>query len=528
MEAPHAVRSQLAMKESSVDLMISRVFNANEVPPDLIDTVRQHQQRLISKGVSYSVDLKTSTVNECKIYIADTSTPLDLNNISEHELLKELQLLSSSTVSSDITQTQTGKLNWQFAGINQFQSITIRIEGKTWQVEFSRLQRPFNSGSKHLGDQKELKTKARRDIYNLLCAALKAKSKEAINNKVMGNIVVLQGGSGLGKTHCAQHYFYHQAAKEHQMIAWLSGKSQESFLQGWKELAQQLRNIQTSQSERSDDEVIKEWCENQLGQWLLIIDEVNIDAAWLNDRLPKRGGHVLITTHQPNYGYELGQVKLEPLNLIPITQIEQRPNSLLQTQTDPVTNLQSSTQPSLQQKLIYMSFTPLSKEDSKELLQAYVGNYWQATGYPQEQKAIEYLIEALGGYPSALTQMALLVHKKCISFERLVEQFKQPILRNYLLADTVFDQLKDQTFMLRVKKGWEQLLNCFNKRYPQITSEQHEQHLKKFIEILKQEMTKQTTEQTTEQKKEAENKRKKEEVVESEILVNKQIDNDII
>lgn len=41
----------------------------------------------------------------------------------------------------------------------------------------------------------------------------------------MRNIVILQGSSGLVKTHCVQHYFYHQAVKEHQMVAWLSGKS---------------------------------------------------------------------------------------------------------------------------------------------------------------------------------------------------------------------------------------------------------------------------------------------------------------
>ncbi len=580
MKDPKAVSSQISVKENNVDLMISRIFNASEIPPDLIETVRQYQQRLINKGVSQSVDLKTAIVNECKIYIGNISTPLDLNSVSEQELLKELQLQSSSSVAEtgETTQTQPGKLNCQFVGINQFQSITIRIQDKTWQVEFSRLQRPVHSGLGNISYQKELKTKAHRDIYNSLCAALKPLSKKEIEKKVMGNMVVLQGGSGLGKTNCAQHYFYHQAAKKHQMVAWLSGKSQESFLQGWRELAQQLRNIQTSQSESSDDEVIKEWCENQLGQWLLIIDEVNIDAAWLNARLPKRGGHVLITTHQPNYGIELGQVKPEPLNLIPITQIEQSSNSVQQTQTDPISNLQLSAQSSLQlkpqpqsqPKLINISFTPLSKEDSKELLQAYVGNYWQATGYPQEQKAIEYLIEALGGYPSALTQMALLVHKKCISFERLVEQFKQPILRSYLLSDTVFDQLKEQTFMLRVKKGKEQLLEYFNKRYPQLIAEQHEQHLKQFIEILQQEMTQQTTQQTTKHiieqekevkeakqvkeikevkegnkneedeeiekieykeikvKKEEENKQKKEEVVECEIVVNKQIDNHTI
>jgi tetratricopeptide (TPR) repeat protein len=547
MEDPKAVSSQIAIKDNNVDLMISRIFNASEVPPDLIETVRQYQQRLISKGISQSVDLKTATVNECKIYIGNISTPLDLNSLSEQELLKELQLQSSSSVAEtgETAQTQSGKLNWHFAGINQFQSVTICIQDKTWQVEFSRLQSPIHNGSGYLGDQKEIKTKAHKEIYNSLCTALKPLTKEEIRDKLMGNIVVLQGGSGLGKTHCAQHYFYHQAAKKHQMVAWLSGKSQESFLQGWRELAQQLKNIQTSQSKINDDEVIKEWCENQLGQWLLIIDEVNIDAAWLNAKLPKRGGHVLITTHQPHYGIELGQVKLEPLNLAPIAQsLEQNPNSIPQTQINP----QSSVQLKPQRKLITIPFIPLSTEDSKELLQAYVGNYWQATGYPKEQKAIEYLIEALGGYPSALTQMALLVHKKCISFERLVEQFKQPILRNYLLTDTVFDQLKDQTFMLSVEKGKEQLLDYFNKHYSLITAEQHEMHLKQFVEILQQEMTKQIKEgkELKEEIKKQENEKvekienqeiklkeeemkiKKEKFNESEISIIRKIDNDIV
>jgi tetratricopeptide (TPR) repeat protein len=104
--------------------------------------------------------------------------------------------------------------------------------------------------------------------------------------------------------------------------------------------------------------------------------------------------------------------------------------------------------------------------------------------------------------------MALLVHKKCISFGRLVEQFNQAAIRPLLLSDAVFDQLKDQTFMAAVKKGWEQLLKYFNKRYPQLTSEQHEQHLKQFVEILQQEMI------------------KEEKAV--ELLVNQQVDNDIV
>jgi hypothetical protein len=232
MEDPKLVRSQFTVKENSVDLMISRIFNASEVPFGLIETVRQYQQRLISKGVSQSVDLKAVAVNECKIYIGNIITPLDLNKLSDQELLKQLQISSSVVESKETAQTQTGKLNWQFAGINQFQSITIQIQDKTWQVEFSRLQRPYYSGSGNFGDQKELKTKAHRDIYNLLWAALKPILKEET-----GNMVVLQGGSGLGKTHCVQHYFFHQAAKEHQMVAWLSGSSQDSFLQGWKELA---------------------------------------------------------------------------------------------------------------------------------------------------------------------------------------------------------------------------------------------------------------------------------------------------
>ncbi len=81
--------------------------------------------------------------------------------------------------------------------------------------------------------------------------------------------------------------------------------------------------------------------------------------------------------------------------------------------------------------------------------------------------------------------------------------------------------------MWRVKKGKEQLLGYFNKRYPQLIAEQHEQHLKQFIEILQQEMTIKNK-QDNKTLKDNEKEENKEKVVEAEILVNKQIDNHTI
>ena len=56
-------------------------------------------------------------------------------------------------------------------------------------------------------------------------------------------MLILQGAPGLGKSHCTEHYFYHEANKHHQMVAWLSGVSEEAFLRDWEALANQFRHI---------------------------------------------------------------------------------------------------------------------------------------------------------------------------------------------------------------------------------------------------------------------------------------------
>ena len=343
-------------------------------------------------------------------------------------------IISKPFTMATVDASDLGEMKWDFSGENKLLWITLRIREHTWQEDFARLRLPTSL----LLLEKHLFLKTHHEIYDYLCGAL-----EPVKKSDAGKTVILQGASGLGKTYCAQYYFYHQAAYKHQMVAWLSGASEDIFMQGWCALAQQLRNMHmpSQGSEIDEGEVIRDYCENRLGQWLFIIDDVNIEAEWLIQQLPRLGGHVLITTHQPQY-HQLW------------------PGSVLRT------------------------FTPLSSSDSQRLLES----YWEATPRPQEEAALNYLSAALGGNPAALTQMALLALKKCLSFERLVNQFKQPAIRPYLLTDTVFDQLKNRTFMASVQKGWHQLLAYFSRCYPQLDKVQHEQHLKRFVDFLQNEM----------------------------------------
>jgi S-adenosylhomocysteine hydrolase len=428
-----SIVSSVAIKESKVDVVISKILNADQVPAALIETVRQYQLRMMGKGVAQSIELKNSNVKQCIIHLANTSSKQEkkLTEINDLETYLKLHPPADTPDSAN-----SGLIDWHFEGINKFESITIYIKDRTWEVEFSRLIRPQNSALLH---QAKLKTKAHQEIFEQLIAALKP-----VEKSLARNVVVLQGGSGLGKTHCAQHYFYHLPAKQYQMVAWLSGTSEKAFISDWQILAHQLRNLRSALTDMSDDDVIRDWCENQLGQWLFIIDEVNIEADWLNKYLPKCGGSVVLTTHRPNFQLQSNQITL--------------------------------------------AFSPLSSEDSKVVLQTYLGNHWKPTGLPQEEKALSYLVKALGGYSSALTQMGLLVQKKCLSFEGLVNQLKEPKIRPYLLKDTIYDQLKNQTFITAVQKGWRQLLEYFNKLYPQLRPEQHEEHLKQFVDLLSQQV----------------------------------------
>ncbi|MBX9702884.1 MAG: hypothetical protein K2X39_01900, partial [Silvanigrellaceae bacterium] len=197
-------------------------------------------------------------------------------------------------------------------------------------------------------------------------------------------------------------------------------------------------HIDAKKREYSNEAIIRHWCEEQLGQWLFIIDDVQIEPEWLKQYLPQKGGHVLITTSKPSY--------------------------------------------SLPKEAQILSFSPLSHEDSNLLLKAWLGKYWEASGYQKEEQALTYLSQALGGSPALLTQMALLVRKKGLSFERLKAQFDNSDTRGLHLADRVFDQLQC-SFSERTDKSVQQVINAFRGLYSQL----NEEHLNQFIIFLKEE-----------------------------------------
>ena len=408
-------------------MLVQKLLHAEGVPAGFVGKLREYQQSLISHGVYESVNLEEAEVGQLKVEIGT----LNLKNEQEAALAKELITTHLQAVASGAT----GQLHWQFSGLNQLDAVTIRVRGRTWEVEFSRLRRPINS----LLKEPTLKTEAHQKIYEELKKALKPTDSDSPRNTV-----ILQGAPGLGKTHCAHHYFYHQAASQHQMIAWLSGHSEEAFLNDLQALATQFRIIESGNSNLSDEAVVQRWCEERLGQWLLLVDDVQIDIKQLLERLPKRGGHVLMTTAKPVY------------SLPPESHI--------------------------------FSFALLSPADSKQLLKAYLGEHWETAGYAQkEEGALDYFSIALGGSPALLTQIALLVRKKCLSFERLMRQFQEPTERSLILSDTVFDQRKDQSFVNVVRKSWERVVTSLTECYPQLDYRKHEERLKEFIIILQQE-----------------------------------------
>ncbi len=410
------INSSVSVEGPTAEIISHQIGNASNVPEEHLDVAESHVHQILERPIAITTELDHAQVEHLKI---------DVGNITTTFAILPQRLFTEDS-------SETGKILWNFSGKDELRTVTLRVEDRTWHEQFARLRLPT---SPLLLGETDLRPKAHQAIYENLCTAL-----EPVDGSAPGNVIILQGASGLGKTYCAQHYFYHQAAQQHQMVAWLTGTSKEDFLQGWAALAQQLRTIDAANRAMNNDAIIKHWCENQLGQWLLIIDEVHVDAEWLREHLPQKGGHVVITTHRLNYRFHPSQQAL--------------------------------------------NFYPLSKSDSQNLLQVYVGQHWQTSGHSQEQEALNYLCVALGGFPVALTQMALLAHKKSISFERLANQFKQPQLRAYLLNDAIYDQLKNRTFISSVQKGWQQLLTYFAYRYPQLRQEQHEQHLRQFFEYI--------------------------------------------
>lgn len=427
MKNDKTISTQHTLDTSVVDVLRQQVFNVTNAPLDLADLASRFQSDVAEKKVDSEIHLTASHVHHCEIRIGNIT--FDLSTANADNLAEQVTLQSTAEISSP-----NGTLDWEFNGVNQFGSVTIRARNQTWNVLFSRLhdtiERPaFQTTSVTLASHQAIEDEL-------------AKVLQPIASSAPTQTVILQGAPGLGKSHCAGNYVYRNTEHRHQMIAWLSAESEATFLKDWAALANQLRYLEgTNVALISDDDVISKWCENKLGQWLFVIDDIQVEFDWLMTRLPKIGGHLLLTTSKPNY--------------------------------------------SLPENAHILMFYPLTREESTQLLQVYLGDYWQAAGYAKEEKALEYLSVALGGSPALLTQMALLARKKSISFARIQQQLQEPISRQQLLEDNIFGQLKGRTFIDLVQKSWECVLASMSRFYP--TLNKHQSFLIQFINVLTQE-----------------------------------------
>jgi len=427
---------QIQFENSEVDLVICRTFGATAIPARLAKIVQRYQHERVNAGVFQTVDLQKSTVTDLSINIGNLA--LETENLSNEERLElfksinELEAHQSAALSS-------GTIGWQFSGLNQFKHVTIRIKEKMWQVEFRRLQEPGRQ-IPLMDDSRVSLVESHESVTNELENAL-----SPLDRTELTSTVILQGAPGTGKTHCAARYVYHHTNQIHQMVAWLSGESKDIFLKEKSALAKQLRYLEVERSQSlSDDDLISQWCENKLGQWLFVIDDVQVDFDWLIEQCPKRGGHLLITTSKLAY--------------------------------------------TLPPKAKVLTFSALSPEESKHFLNKMMGEYWEASGYQEEDKALDYLSQALGGSPALLMQVALLARKKSINFLRIAQQFQHPMVCQHLLQDDIFGQLVGQTFAEKVQKGWQITLNAMELSYPQLSSSEHLCHLNQFVSVLTHEI----------------------------------------
>ncbi|MBX9703096.1 MAG: hypothetical protein K2X39_02975, partial [Silvanigrellaceae bacterium] len=271
------------------ELLLQQLFNAVNVPANLIGVERGFQEESIKQGFESNINLNASFVARCEMQIGNIHC--DLRNLDEEKVTKYLEAIRQGK--EEDNNQESGHINWQFKGANQFGSVTVSVRNRTWQVEFSRLQRRISS---LITTEDSLKPKAHQVLYEEMKQAL-----QPIAAFDPSQMLFLQGASGLGKTHCAEHYFYHEAHKHHQMVAWLSGVSEDALLKDWEALANQLRHIDGKKREYSNEAIIRHWCEEQLGQWLFIIDDMQVEPEWLKQYLPQKGGHVLITTSKTSY-----------------------------------------------------------------------------------------------------------------------------------------------------------------------------------------------------------------------------------
>ena len=362
------------------------VGNVSNVPPGQVETVRLWHEQLVRQGVAVGAHFTGAHVDTAQFNLLNLEAAVSAIGESK-----------TASITADLPSTQSLtplQTTWCFSGENQLDSLSIHIGTSLRQEDFARLGLPTQT---LLVEDKRLKPAAHQQLYEQLRQHL-----PPVDQNTIGNRVILVGAPGLGKSYCAQHYLYHTASGQHNMVAWLSGSSKESFDRDWSNLASKFRWMDSELSEADDTTAIYTWCEKKLGQWLLIVDDMNTNPYYLEQRLPHYGGHVLLTTRHPHYCFS-----------------------------------ESSKESTVKR----LHFLPLNLHDSRQIVEAYFGRYWSNTGHAAEEQAFEQLCTAMGGNPLALAQAALLICKKGLSFQRFMSQFQNTSTQAYLLQDRVFEEL---------------------------------------------------------------------------------------
>lgn len=126
------------------------------------------------------------------------------------------------------------------------------------------------------------------------------------DNSVHPRRSVICGIGGAGKSRLA-HAYYSKYASEFSAAFWVSGKDVTSMRNDYVAISRHLKlpdapplhatDLENSQSQIAAVEAVVGWFENDNGDWLLIIDDLEIEADSLLDFLPSgEKGHIVITT----------------------------------------------------------------------------------------------------------------------------------------------------------------------------------------------------------------------------------------
>src|SRR5271154_1020856 len=138
----------------------------------------------------------------------------------------------------------------------------------------------------------------RDELLSLLNEKLRDTGTKKYNHRI-----AIYGMGGVGKTQLAIEYVHRNEAK-YDSIFWISSADQAALLSGFQEIARITGCVPNVDADSKPAEIAKAvlvWLQKHDG-WLLVMDNMDdIEAAI--DYLPEigKGGHMLITTRNPNH-----------------------------------------------------------------------------------------------------------------------------------------------------------------------------------------------------------------------------------